>query len=160
MGLVHVEVPSFPYKALYSEAYKSLTENAQKKLDQIKEDMKRVNAYYRVSYKSVGEDLVGNLVADLSELADMREEINEVLFGSKIEKQYAATKKWDQALESQWPTTDKDVSTYPEEDLEIIEKPFQSEAQRRWMYSQEPKMAKKWAKETPKGKDLPEKVGK
>jgi len=160
MGLVHVEIPSFPYKALYSEAYKTLTENAQKKLDVIKEKMKKVNAHYRVTYKSEGVDGISDLVGDLNELADMREEINEVLFGTKIEKNYAATKKWKQESQTQWPTVDPDVTTYPEEDLEIIEKPFQSDAQRRWMYSQEPEMAKKWAKETPKGKDLPEKVGK
>lgn len=36
--------------------------------------------------------------------------------------------------------------------------PFKSEAQRRWMYANEPEMAKRWEKETPKGKKLPEKV--
>lgn len=36
--------------------------------------------------------------------------------------------------------------------------PFQSDAQRRWMYATDPKMAEKWQKETPKGADLPEKV--
>jgi len=36
--------------------------------------------------------------------------------------------------------------------------PFKSDAQRRWMYATHPKMAKRWQKETPKGKDLPEKV--
>jgi len=38
--------------------------------------------------------------------------------------------------------------------------PFKSAAQRRYMYSQLPKLAKKMAKETPKGKDLPERVKK
>ena len=36
--------------------------------------------------------------------------------------------------------------------------PFKSDAQRRFMYATKPKMAAKWAKETPKGKDLPERV--
>ena len=35
---------------------------------------------------------------------------------------------------------------------------FKSDAQRRWMYANEPAMAKEWQEETPKGKDLPEKV--
>lgn len=35
--------------------------------------------------------------------------------------------------------------------------PFRSEAQRRWMFANDPKMAKRWAKETPK-KKLPEKI--
>lgn len=35
--------------------------------------------------------------------------------------------------------------------------PFQSKAQRRWMYSQNPEMAKKWEDHTPKSKKLPEK---
>jgi len=34
--------------------------------------------------------------------------------------------------------------------------PFKSEAQRRFMYSQHPDIAKRWQKETPKGK-IPEK---
>lgn len=38
--------------------------------------------------------------------------------------------------------------------------PFKSQAQRRFMYSQHPEMAKKWEKHTPKGKKLPEKVSK
>ena len=33
--------------------------------------------------------------------------------------------------------------------------PFVSEAQRRFLYSQHPDIAKRWAKETPKGKKLP-----
>jgi hypothetical protein len=37
--------------------------------------------------------------------------------------------------------------------------PFKSENQREWMYANNPKMAKKWEKETPKGK-LPKKVKK
>ena len=35
--------------------------------------------------------------------------------------------------------------------------PFESETQRRFMFAQHPRIAKRWAKETPKGKDLPEK---
>jgi len=38
--------------------------------------------------------------------------------------------------------------------------PFKSAAQRRWMHINKPKLAKKWEKHTPKGKKLPEKVGK
>lgn len=37
--------------------------------------------------------------------------------------------------------------------------PFKSDAQRRWMYATDPAMAKRWSKETPKGEDLPDKVG-
>lgn len=33
--------------------------------------------------------------------------------------------------------------------------PFQSQAQRAWMYANKPEMAKRWEKETPKGKKLP-----
>ena len=36
--------------------------------------------------------------------------------------------------------------------------PFKSKAQAGWMFSNKPGMAKRWAKETPKG-DLPEYVG-
>lgn len=36
--------------------------------------------------------------------------------------------------------------------------PFQSEAQRRYMYSQLPTIAARWEKETPKGKKLPKKL--
>jgi hypothetical protein len=36
--------------------------------------------------------------------------------------------------------------------------PFKSDAQRRWMYANEPAMAKRWQRETPKG-DLPKRVG-
>jgi hypothetical protein len=35
--------------------------------------------------------------------------------------------------------------------------PFKSKAQRRWMHATKPEMAKRWEKETPKGKKLPEK---
>lgn len=35
--------------------------------------------------------------------------------------------------------------------------PFQSDAQRRFMYAQHPGIAKRWAKHTPKGENLPEK---
>ena len=38
--------------------------------------------------------------------------------------------------------------------------PFKSEAQRRWMYANKPRMAARWQKETGKGADLPEKVEK
>jgi len=37
--------------------------------------------------------------------------------------------------------------------------PFRSEAQRRYLYANEPEVAKRWAKETPAGR-LPERVGK
>jgi hypothetical protein len=33
--------------------------------------------------------------------------------------------------------------------------PFKSEAQRRWMYENDPAMARRWEKHTPKGKKLP-----
>lgn len=36
--------------------------------------------------------------------------------------------------------------------------PFKSEAQRRYLYANEPKMAKRWEKETPKNAKLPERV--
>lgn len=36
--------------------------------------------------------------------------------------------------------------------------PFKSKAQRRWMYANEPEIAKRWEKHTPKGKKIPEKV--
>ena len=38
--------------------------------------------------------------------------------------------------------------------------PFQSQAQRKWMYANDPAMAKKWEKHTPEGKPLPKKVKK
>ncbi len=38
--------------------------------------------------------------------------------------------------------------------------PFKSESQRKWMYANDKEMAKKWEKETPKGKSLPKKVKK
>ncbi len=38
--------------------------------------------------------------------------------------------------------------------------PFKSTAQRRWMYANDPKMAKRWERETPKGKKLPKRVKK
>jgi len=37
--------------------------------------------------------------------------------------------------------------------------PFKSEAQRAWMYSHDPEMAKKWEAHTPKNKKLPKKLG-
>jgi len=36
--------------------------------------------------------------------------------------------------------------------------PFKSQSQKGWMYSNLPKLAKKWRKETPKGMSLPQKV--
>lgn len=36
--------------------------------------------------------------------------------------------------------------------------PFKSDAQRKFLYSQKPEIAKEFAKETPKGVDLPEKI--
>lgn len=36
--------------------------------------------------------------------------------------------------------------------------PFKSQAQRKFMYANDPKMAARWEKETPKGKKLPNKV--
>jgi hypothetical protein len=36
--------------------------------------------------------------------------------------------------------------------------PFKSQAQRRYMYSQHPKLAKKFERHTPKGKRLPQHV--
>lgn len=38
--------------------------------------------------------------------------------------------------------------------------PFQSEKQRRWMYANQPETARRWEKDTPKGKKPPESVGK
>jgi hypothetical protein len=38
--------------------------------------------------------------------------------------------------------------------------PFQSEAQRRYLYANEPEVARRWQKKTPKGADLPPRVGK
>jgi hypothetical protein len=38
--------------------------------------------------------------------------------------------------------------------------PFKSEAQRKWMHANEPEMADEWEEHTPKGKKLPERVGK
>ena len=38
--------------------------------------------------------------------------------------------------------------------------PFKSEKQRKWMYANEPAMAKRWQKETPKGKPLPKEAKK
>ena len=37
--------------------------------------------------------------------------------------------------------------------------PFQSKAQQGFMFAKHPKIAKRWAKETPDMKDLPEKKG-
>ena len=38
--------------------------------------------------------------------------------------------------------------------------PFVSEAQRKWMYANKPKVAKEWEAHTPTGKTLPERVKK
>jgi hypothetical protein len=38
--------------------------------------------------------------------------------------------------------------------------PFKSQAQRRWMYANEPAMAKKWQEHTDKDEELPERVKK
>ena len=38
--------------------------------------------------------------------------------------------------------------------------PFASKAQRRWMYANEPRMARRWEEHTPKGSKLPDKVKK
>lgn len=38
--------------------------------------------------------------------------------------------------------------------------PFKSQAQRKMMYAKHPEIAKRWEKETPKGKALPKKVSK
>jgi len=38
--------------------------------------------------------------------------------------------------------------------------PFKSQAQRKWMFANNPEMAERWAKETPNGKKLPKKVKK
>jgi len=38
--------------------------------------------------------------------------------------------------------------------------PFLSQAQRAWMFTNKPKMAKEWASKTPDIKNLPEKVRK
>lgn len=42
----------------------------------------------------------------------------------------------------------------------LVENPFVSEAQRAWMYANEPSMAKKWQSHTKKGKKLPQYKGK
>lgn len=36
--------------------------------------------------------------------------------------------------------------------------PFKSQKQRKWMYANDPAMAKRWEAETPKDKKLPKKV--
>ena len=36
--------------------------------------------------------------------------------------------------------------------------PFKSKSQRKWMHAKKPEMAKRWEKETPKGKSLPSNV--
>ena len=38
--------------------------------------------------------------------------------------------------------------------------PFESQAQRRFMYAKDPKMARRFEKKTPKNKKLPERKGK
>lgn len=41
---------------------------------------------------------------------------------------------------------------------EEVAMPFKSTSQRKWMYANDPAMAKRWEAETPKGKKLPKKV--
>jgi len=53
------------------------------------------------------------------------------------------------ATRCQLENTDKNAN-------EIIHNPFESKAQQRWMFWKYPKMAKRWAKETPNIKKLPE----
>ena len=36
--------------------------------------------------------------------------------------------------------------------------PFKSQAQKKFLFAKEPEVAKQWAKETPKGAKLPEKL--
>ena len=43
---------------------------------------------------------------------------------------------------------------------EVKMSPFKSEKQKKWMYANEPEMAKRWQKETSKGKKLPKRVKK
>jgi hypothetical protein len=38
--------------------------------------------------------------------------------------------------------------------------PFKSQAQRKWMFANQPEMAERWARKTPKGKKLPKKLNK
>jgi len=38
--------------------------------------------------------------------------------------------------------------------------PFKSQSQRRWMFANDPAMAKQWAADTPKGAKLPERAKK
>jgi len=38
--------------------------------------------------------------------------------------------------------------------------PFKSQAQKKWMYANDPAMAKRWEKDTPKGTALPKKAKK
>lgn len=38
--------------------------------------------------------------------------------------------------------------------------PFKSQAQRKYLYARHPDVAKRWEKETPKGKKLPKRKGK
>lgn len=42
----------------------------------------------------------------------------------------------------------------------FVENPFESEAQRGWMYANHPEMARRWEEHTPKGKKLPRRKGK
>lgn len=37
--------------------------------------------------------------------------------------------------------------------------PFKSKAQKKWMMANKPEMAKQWAKDTPRGTKLPQKIG-
>jgi hypothetical protein len=44
--------------------------------------------------------------------------------------------------------------------LEAKRVPFKSQAQRRYMYARQPKIAARWSKHTPKGAKLPQHVKK
>jgi hypothetical protein len=46
-----------------------------------------------------------------------------------------------------------------ENEEELVENPFKSEAQRRWMHANHPDMAEEWESHTPKGAKLPKHVG-
>lgn len=43
---------------------------------------------------------------------------------------------------------------------EVIKIPFQSKAQKGWMFANKPNMAKRWVKDTPDIKGLPDVLGK
>ena len=52
------------------------------------------------------------------------------------------------------------ISKNYKSDVEEINMPFKSKAQRKYLYANDPEVAEEFAKETPKGKKLPEKVKK